>query len=248
MNLTNHTVFITGGSSGIGLALAKNFADLGNKVIICGRNAQKLQAVLNQDERLWGVVADITDPNSIYYILNILAKNNWHPSILVNNAGCGAFIDIFSGDVSHFMTQTSNQIQTNIQAPMNLVVAFLPLLKMHSAAAIINITSGLAISPKKSAPIYCATKAALRAFTKSLRYQIEDSGFNIRVMEVLPPVVDTPMTLGTTHSKITPEEVAQDVINGLAQERKEVYVGKVLLLKIVHSISPSLADIIMRNW
>ena len=72
------------------------------------------------------------------------------------------------------MVQASNQIQTNIQAPMNLVVAFLPILKIHPNAAIINITSGLAISPKKSSPIYCATKAALRAFTKSLRYQIED--------------------------------------------------------------------------
>ena len=59
-----------------------------------------------------------------------------------------------------------------------------------------------------------------------IRYQIEDSGFNIRVMEVLPPVVDTPMTLGTTHSKITPEKVAQDVINGLAQEKKKFTLEK----------------------
>lgn len=249
MNLINHTVFITGGSSGIGLALAKKFADLGNKVIICGRNAQKLQAVLSQDERFIGIVADITAPNASTYILNILARNNWHPSILINNAGCGASIDILSSNVDHFMVQASNQIQTNIQAPMGLVVAFLPILKMHSDAVIINITSGLAISPKKSSPVYCATKTALRAFTKSLRYQIEDAKLNIMVMEVLPPVVDTPMTSGSsTRSKITPEEVAQDVINGLLNKRKEVYVGKVLLLKIIHSISPSLADRIMRNW
>ncbi len=71
MNLINHTVFITGGSSGIGLALAKKFADLGNKVIICGRNTQKLQAVLDKDERLTGIVADITAPKAISYILNI---------------------------------------------------------------------------------------------------------------------------------------------------------------------------------
>jgi short-subunit dehydrogenase len=249
MNLINHTVFITGGSSGLGLALAKNFAALGNKVIICGRNAQKLQAVLDQNERFVGIVADITAPKAIYYILNILAKNNWYPSIIVNNAGCGASIDILSGNADHFIVHASNQIQTNIQAPMNLVVAFLPILKMHPNAAIINITSGLAISPKKSSPIYCATKAALRAFTKSLRYQIEDAKLNIRVMEVLPPVVDTPMTASnSSHSKITSEEVAQDVINGLLQNKKEVYVGKVWLLKMVHSISPSLADMIMRNW
>jgi len=68
------------------------------------------------------------------------------------------------------------------------------------------------------------------------------------VMEVLPPVVDTPMTSSnSSHSKITSEEVAQDVINGLRQNKKEVYVGKVWLLKMVHSISPSLADMIMRN-
>lgn len=247
MNLTNHTIFITGGTAGIGLALATAFADLNNKVIICGRDPSKLQAALNADPRLLGFTCDVSAPDAARNILSTLAKNNWHPSMLINNAGVGMSVDLLSDNHSHLAEQVSSQIQTNIQAPMLLSIAFLPLLKKHKESAIINVTSGLAIVPTKSSPIYCATKAALRSFTKVLRYQMEHAGENIKIVEVLPPLVDTEMTKRNTRSKISPEQVAKEVIEGLQRNRKEIYVGKVRLLNAVHSASPALAARLMRG-
>lgn len=247
MNLSNHTIFITGGTAGIGLDLAIAFTDLGNKVIICGRDPAKLQAALDADPRLSGFISDITAPDAIEHILGELAKNNWQPSILINNAGVGMSVDLLADDHTHLMQQVSSQIQTNIQAPMLLSIAFLPLLKKHKESAIINITSGLAIVPTKSTPIYCATKAALRAFTRALRYQVEHAGESIRVIEILPPLVDTHMTKRSTRSKISPRQLAKEVMEGLLRNCKEIYVGKTWLLKAVHSASPALAARLMRG-
>lgn len=248
MNLTNHTVFITGGTAGIGLALATAFAELGNKVIICGRDPDKLQTALDADHRLAGFACDVSATGATQHILNDLATNNWHPSILINNAGVGMSVDLLHDDQNHLADQVSRQIQTNIQAPMLLSIAFLPLLRQHKESAIINVTSGLAITPTKSTPIYCATKAALRSFTKTLRYQVEHDGENIKIIEVLPPLVDTDMTRRSTRSKISPQQVAQEVIDGLKRNRKEIHVGKVRLLKTVYSVSPALAARLMRGW
>lgn len=247
MNLTNHTVFITGGTAGIGLALASAFSNLGNKVIICGRDPAKLKSALDLDPRLCGFAADITEPGAPKFIIDTLAKNNWQPSILINNAGVGMSVDLFKDEESHLITQVYDQIKTNLQAPMLLAIAFLPLLRQHKESAIINITSGLAITPTRSSPIYCATKAALRAFTIATRYQAKHICKNIKVIEVLPPLVDTYMTRRSTRSKISPEQVAKEVIQGLRKNREEIYVGKTLLLKIIHSISPKLAARIIRG-
>lgn len=247
MDLSNHTVFITGGTSGIGLALATSFADLGNKVIICGRDPNKLNIALKNDPRLLGFIVDITKPGAIQIIMDALLQNHWRPSILINNAGVGMSVDLQKDDYIHLEHQISSQIQTNLQAPMLLAVAFIPLLKMHRESIIINITSGFAIVPTKSTPIYCATKAALRAFTRVLRYQLEDAKENIRVIEVLPPLVDTYMTRRSIRSKIPPQQVAKEVIIGLTHGYKEIYVGKTQLLKVIHAICPSLAAKLMRG-
>lgn len=248
MNLTNHTIFITGGTAGIGLALATAFADLENKVIICGRDPAKLRAALDADPRLSGFTVDVASPNAAEHILRELAKNNWQPSILINNAGVGMSVDILSDKHDHLNKQVLNQLRTNIEAPMLLAIAFIPLLKQHKESAIINVTSGLAIAPTKSTPIYCATKAALRSFTKALRYQVEHAGENIKVVEVLPPLVDTDMTKRSTRAKISPQQVAKEVIEGLRRNRKEIHVGKVRLLHAIHSVSPALAARLMRGW
>jgi len=248
MNLTNHTIFITGGASGIGLALAIAFSNLGNQVIICGRDAQKLQTALAQNPSLKGFVADVAAANASSHILKTLAKNDWYPSILINNAGVAASTCFISDDPTWISAEITNQIRTNLEAPMRLALAFIPLLKKHKEAAIINVTSGLAIAPRKSSPIYCATKAALRAFTKALRYQMDHAKTNIHVVEILPPVVGTDMTKNSSHSKMPIEKFTKEVISKLKRGHKEIYVGKVKLLKLVHSISPSLVERVMRGW
>jgi uncharacterized oxidoreductase len=133
----------------------------------------------------------------------------------------------------------THEIEVNLTAPVLLTEAALPELRERPRATLVFVTSGLALSPKASAPVYCATKAALRSFTRSLRWQLE--GSRVRVVEVLPPIVDTAMTRGRGAHKLTPDEVARDVVRGLAQGDDELFIGRTKLLRLVMALSPRLA-------
>lgn len=102
------------------------------------------------------------------------------------------------------------------------------------------------ISPKKSASVYCATKAAIHSYSKTLRYQLSDT--NVKVFEIVPPLVATAMTEGRGRTKkITAEQLAKEFLKGFKANRFEIYIGKSKLLKWVNRISPALADSIMKN-
>jgi uncharacterized oxidoreductase len=128
-----------------------------------------------------------------------------------------------------------------------LSAGLLPLLARQPSAAILNITSGLALAPKKSSPVYCATKAGLRSFTRALRYQCEDALPHVHVVEALPPLVDTAMTHGRGRGKISPEACAAEIVAGLKAGRREIHVGKAKLLRAVIRLSPALGYRIMRD-
>lgn len=112
---------------------------------------------------------------------------------------------------------------------------------------IVNVTSGLALAPKQSAPVYCAAKAGLRSFTKALRYQSEARAPRLRVVEALPPLVDTEMTRGRGRGKISAEACAAEIVSGMEVGRNSIYVGRAKLLRTIQGLSPSLADRIMRG-
>lgn len=140
----------------------------------------------------------------------------------------------------------TRELQTNLEAPLDMVRLALPMLLSRPHAAILNITSGLALVPKASAPVYCATKAALRSFTRSLRWQLEDSP--VRVFEALPPLVETSMTQGRgSMSKMDPATCARIILDGMAADRPEILVGKSRLLAWVARLWPSRAEAIMRS-
>ena len=130
----------------------------------------------------------------------------------------------------------------NFTSLVALTSACIPLLKANEEAAIVNISSGLAVTPKASAPVYCATKAAVHSFSKSLRYQLRESLPHVRVFEVMPPLVDTNMTSGRDEdNKMKPKDVAAEVFSALRSNRTEVKVGKVKLLSLLQRLSPRLA-------
>lgn len=99
------------------------------------------------------------------------------------------------------------EVNINLLAQLKLTDRLLPILMSHPGAAIVNITSALALVPKRSAPIYFATKAAMHNFTKALRYQLEDTP--VKVFEIIPALVDTEMTKVRGKDKITPETLRQ---------------------------------------
>ena len=229
MKLTDHIVLVTGGSAGIGLALAKAFLDLQNTVIVCGRSAERLETVKNKHPRIHTIQCDIRGKDDIEQILKTIKSDFGGLGILINNAGIQYNYDFLKdGDA---LGKIEDEIDTNLLAPVKLAKMVLPILMEQSEAAIINVSSGLGIVPKEAAPVYCATKAALHIFSKSLRYQLEKTP--VKVFEIIPPLVDTNMTKGRGKGKISPEALAKEAIAGLKKDNYEIRIGKVKILFLV---------------
>ncbi|AFZ01424.1 SDR family oxidoreductase [Calothrix sp. PCC 6303] len=236
---TNHnTVLITGGTSGIGLALAQRFLRERNSVIVTGTNAEKAQAVRHQLPALIVELADMRDRQA----LEKLVYNYPDVNILINNAGVQYNYDF--ADPAIAVEKITDELDINLLSPLYLTKLFLPQLLSHSTAAIINVSSGLGIVPKQSAPIYCASKAALHSFSKTLRWQLETT--SVRVFEIIPPIVDTAMTQGRGRGKITPEALVEEFWRDFSRDFPEIRIGKTKLLFVLQRLMPTLAERIMR--
>lgn len=244
MKTTNNTIFITGGSAGIGLAYAKAFLARKNKVIICGRNEEESALVKKAYPDINIIKCDITKLDEVERALEQIKEKFKDLNILINNAGIQYNYNFYEDD--NALKKIDEEIDVNFRAVTKLTKLFLPLLVRQKEAAIINISSPLGIVPKESAPIYCATKAAVHIFSKVLRYQLEKT--SVKVFTVFPPLVDTAMTKGRGEKlKISPETMAEEVIKGIERDRYEMPVKKAKLILFIHRLIPSLADRIMRG-
>ena len=186
MDLSGNTVLVTGGASGIGLAIAERFLNAGSHVIVCGRRADKLQAATLAHPGLHAHVADVGSPPGREALVAWAASEFPRTNVLVNNAGIQRRLCLADNEP---WDQTREEIATNLEAPIHLARLFIPHLLKQERAAVINVTSGLSFSPMAAVPVYCATKAALHSFTLSLRQQLKDTP--IQVIEIIPPAVDT---------------------------------------------------------
>ncbi|MBI5354187.1 MAG: SDR family oxidoreductase [Chloroflexi bacterium] len=239
MNTSNNTVLITGGTSGIGLALAKKFLSEDNRVIVTGRDQEKLAQVQADFPKIITQAADM----SRFEDVERLAVQFTDANILINNAGVQYNYDF--SDPTIPIDYIKKELQTNLTGPLLLIRLMLPYLMKKQTAAIVNVSSGLGIVPKQSAPVYCGSKAALHSVTKSLRWQLEDS--SVKVFEVIPPIVDTDMTRGRGKGKISPETLVEEFWSGFQKDKYEMPIGRVKLLMFVQRVVPKLADRIMRN-
>jgi short-subunit dehydrogenase involved in D-alanine esterification of teichoic acids len=236
MNPSGHTVLITGGATGIGFAIAKKFYAAGNRVIVVGRRKGKLAAAA---AALPGIDTCAADVSSAADRDSLVATYS-DASILVNNAGIQNIVPILEStprDIEH-------ELDVNFLSPVLLCRAFLPLLLRRQSAAIVNVSSGLALVPKQTASIYCASKAALHSFSKTLRWQLE--GTTVKVFEVLPSVVDTAMTAGRGRAKISPDRLAEEFWGGFQRDRYEMRIGLVRLFALLHRLAPSVVERLVR--
>ena len=249
MKLEGHRVLITGGSAGIGLALAEDFLAAGCRVAVCGRDPERLAAA---EQKLPGLVTlqgDVAEDDDIARLAAGAEERLEGLSILVNNAGI-QFQTLFPDDpLEEIVTRVEREIAVNLTGLVKLTATCLPALARADEAAVVNVSSGLALVPKKSAPIYCATKAAVHSYSKALRFQLEDHRPSIRVFEVLPPMVDTQMTAGrgSPGQKITTAQVAKETLDGMRRDRYEINVAMVKLLKWVNRLAPGVAERILRK-
>lgn len=233
-----NTVLITGGSSGIGLALARKFLQAQNTVIITGRNSQKLADVKQMFPDVITEVADLNDFNALQKLVNRYPNVN----ILINNAGIQYNYDFVNPEIATELIET--ELQTNLIAPLQLIKLMLPHLITKPKAAIVNVSSGLGLVPKQTAPVYCASKAGLHIATKALRWQLETTP--IKVFEIIAPLVDTPMTQGRGKGKISPEALVDEFWNDFTRDRYEIKIGKTKLLFFLQRWFPQVAEKILR--
>jgi len=188
MKMQSNTIFITGGTSGIGKGLAEAFHELGNQVIITGRRENRLKEICGANPRMSYFVLDVTDPAAIRRVAQQAVKDFPALNCVVNNAGV-------QNDLTFSITQpldeksVGEEIETNILGVMRVAAEFIPHLQKQTDATLVNVSSGLAFVPLVRFPVYCATKAFVHSYTQSMRRQLRDSG--IAVIELIPPYVAT---------------------------------------------------------
>ena len=196
MKLSHHKILITGGASGIGLAMAARFLKENNQVIICGRRKDALQEAATQLPGLITRQSDLETPAEREALFAWVMKEHPDLTVLVNNAGIQNWMSVTDKD---FFDRAQKEIAINIEAPLHLVSLFL---QLPSLTTILNVTSGLAFVPLTKVPVYSATKAFFHSFTLSLRYLLQ--GKNIEVIEVIPPALNTDLGGPGIHDEFPP--------------------------------------------
>lgn len=240
MQLSGKTILVTGGTDGIGAQLIRQLRDKGAAIVTSGRSPERAAAT-----RADGFEVIEADLSTLAGVEALLAGLGGRPiDVLVNNAGAG--VDHDFREAAPDAEAADRTIFLNLNAPIRLITALMPMLRARPEAMIVNVTSGLAIAPRAGSPVYCATKAGLRSYTQALRAQLK--GSNIHVVEGLPPVVETKMTAGRGDKKMPAAECARQFVVAMEANAIEANVGLVKLLQLAHSISPALARRIMLKF
>lgn len=188
MQMQNNTIFITGATSGIGKGLAEAFHKLGNQVIITGRREERLKSICQLHPGMHYFVLDVTNPEAIQRVASKATEQFPAIQCVFNNAGIQMRVN-FAPGYSPSEEVIQKEINTNLLGPMRVAMAFLPHLATRPGATLVNVSSGLAFVPMVRFPVYCATKAAIHAWTLCLRQQLRSSG--VKVVELIPPWVAT---------------------------------------------------------
>jgi uncharacterized oxidoreductase len=220
-SLTDNTIFITGGGSGIGRGLAEALHQLGNKVIISGRRRGHLDAVVAANSGMDAVELDIADPTSIEAVASKLIANYPELNILINNAGI-MLPDQAAGAIDEELLTST--VATNFLGPVRLTSALIGQLKRRRGTIIYN-TSVLAFVPLALTAIYSATKAALHSYVLSQRFLLKGSG--VRVLEIAPPWVRTELMNSQEAKEAMPlDQFIRETMQALGTDADEIVVER----------------------
>lgn len=227
MQMTGNTIFITGGTSGIGRALAQQFHSLGNKVIIAGRRQALLDEVAAAHPGIEGVALDISDAADIDRVAAQLIRDYPTLNVLINNAGIMPFDDP-SGRIDDAVSRQI--LDTNLLGPIRLTSALIEHLKAQPRATIIHNTSVLAYVPIATNAVYSASKAALHSYALSQRFMLK--GSSVSVQEIAPPWVDTDLIKKSGDPRAMPlDAFIAETMKGLATDEPEVFVEAIRALR-----------------
>ena len=240
MELSNNTILITGGTSGFGYEFANRLIALGNTVIITGRDQVKLDLTKKKLPAVHIFQSDVSKAEDIKLLYKNVTTQFPQLNIIINNAGEMRKIDLQDETID--LDNIVREININLSGPIRMVQQFLPHLKTKSNAAIVNVTSGLALVPFPLAPVYGATKSGLRSYTKSLRVQLKNTG--IKVFELIAPGSNTPLNdkfAGDVDESMMmdPVKLIDVAIKGIQKDKFEIYPGIAKVMNIMSRLAPS---------
>lgn len=228
MKLEANTIFITGGTSGIGRALAEALHQRGNKVIIAGRRQTLLAEIAQANPGIDTVQLDINDAQQIKDVAAEVIRRHPSLNVIINNAGIMPFDNAGSGDYDD--AQAVGLLQTNLLGPVRVSAAFVEHLKRQPEAYIINNSSVLAYLPLATTALYSATKAAIHSYSLSQRFMLRDT--SVKVLEIAPPWVDTDLIHKSGDERAMPlDEFIEETLIKLETATTEVLVDRVLPLR-----------------
>lgn len=228
------TIVITGATSGIGWELAHLAVHRGATVHAVGRNAERLAAL---ERALPGAVThrcDLADIDEVMAVGARIAGSVDSLTTLFNNAAVQ--YDCAFGDAEYDVRAAAAEATTNFVAPVVLTRALWSALDAASGS-VVMVSSGLAIVPKRSAAVYCASKSGLSGVAAALARQQS----RVRVIDAILPLVDTPMTTGRGSGKLDPAVVAERLLDAAQRPSGRVGIGKARALPAIHRLSPTLA-------
>ncbi len=216
METSGHTALITGGGTGIGLALAERLSALDNTVIICGRREAPLAAAAERLNNVHYRVCDVSEPEGRRDLAEWASSEFEQLDLIVNNAGIQRVVSFLSGERD--LEDAEQEIATNLMAPIHLSALLIPHLRRQQEPAIVNITSGLAFTPLAAVPVYCATKAALHSLSLTMRFQLRETP--IKLFEIAPPMVATELH---GRRRETEDDAYSMSAEGLRQQREALF-------------------------
>jgi short-subunit dehydrogenase len=186
MQLNGARILLTGATGGLGEELARQFAAAGARMLLAGRDPARLAVARDALPGPHAVIrAELTQPEGI--AATVHAAREFGVNVLVNNAGIGSFGMFEQQD----WPDVEQILATNLQAPMRLTHAMLPMLRSRAQAAIISIGSTFGSLPFPGFAAYSAAKSGLRGFSQALRRELSDS--SVAVIHLAPRAIDTPM-------------------------------------------------------
>lgn len=240
MKLTNNTILITGGTSGFGFEFASRLIALGNTVIITGRNALKLEETKRKLPTVHTIQSDVRNADDIINLYEQVTHEFPKLNILINNAGEMRKLSVHH---EHTLDEICREIDINLIGPIRMVQEFLPHLKKQKNAAIINVTSGIALISFAIAPIYSASKSGLRSYTQALRIQLKNT--DIKVIELVAPGSSTPLNdkfrdeIGFNPNRLmAPDKVVEEGLQGIMHDKEEIFPGFSKVVRIMSRIAP----------
>ena len=227
MNLSNRTVLVTGGTSGIGLGIAEAFQRAKSRVIVCGRNREKLSKVREKFQDITVLPCDVGDAKQREKLTSEVLRHFPDLDILVNNAGIQRYIDLKKGYEE--LKSGEDEIAINFVATLELTALFIGHLMKKPSAAVINVSARIGFMPMQNTPVYSATKAAIHTYSLVLRQQLKDTP--VKVIEIVPPMVDTDLNKegrDAAHVKfrgISVTEYIPTIIKGLENDADMIFYG-----------------------